>query len=499
MQPSTPNGPNIGFVRKEVIDQLPKWSVVDDCIAGEIAIKSKGVQYLPKPDANADPVKNEKQYSNYSKRAVFFPVTGRTLSGLSGQVYSKPVNIEIPSQLELMIENVDGSGTTLEQQSKQVLNSVLARGRAGLLSDFPTVEPGAIVTRADMENGKYRPRVIFYHPRQIVNWREKTFGGETMLSLLVLQEEKIIEDDGFEFKTSPRWRVLQLVDNAVEVSIWRQVTDDTHGTEVEYELDPDGGEPKFLTGANKQPLVKIPFSFVGATNNDSSVDESPLFPLASMNIAHFRNSADHEQSLFLVGQPTPVFTGLSNDWVDDHITGRGISIGSSNAVVLPVGASAMLLQAAANGMPMEGMLHKEDQMKAIGAKLIEPKAVERTATEAEIEETSEASVLSSIAKNVSAAYRDALYHCSLYIGETDIRNISVELNSDFQVMGLSAPERKEVIEAWQGGILTRDEARNVYRRKGIATEPDDEAFEKIEQEQASFAPDESIIDASFAN
>ena len=48
----------------------------------------------------------------------------------------------------------------------------------------------------------------------------------------------------------------------------------------------------------------IPFTFIGATNNDHTIDDAPLLPLAELNIGHFRNSADNEESSFVVGQPT---------------------------------------------------------------------------------------------------------------------------------------------------------------------------------------------------
>jgi hypothetical protein len=140
---------------------------------------------------------------------------------------------------------------------------------------------------------------------------------------------------------------------------------------------------------------------------------------------------------------------------------------------------------------MEGMGHKEDQMKAIGAKLIEPGTVQRTATEAEIEETSEASVLSSIAKNVSAAYKLALYYCSLFVGEVNLDDIETMLNSEFQITGLNAQERQEVLAAWQGGMLTWEEGREVYRRKGIATEEDEAARRKIEDEGVNFGNEDN--------
>ena len=194
-------GPNVGFIRKEVEKQLPKWGLVDDTVEGEDAIKLKGEKYLPKPETHTDTKLNDKIYKKYKTRAVFFPVTGRTLSGLVGQVFSKPVATEIPSNLDLLEEDIDGAGTTLEQQSKETLESVLKKGRGGLLSDFPRVDPEVVVTKADLESGKLRPRVLFYAPSQIINWREQTTGGETKLSLLVLFENKIVNDDGFEFET----------------------------------------------------------------------------------------------------------------------------------------------------------------------------------------------------------------------------------------------------------------------------------------------------------
>ena len=478
-----PKGPNVGFIRKEVVAKLPKWELVDDCVEGEETIKLKGEKYLPKPDANVDATKNNEQFKKYLKRAVFFPVTGRTLEGLIGQVFAKPVVTDFATNFDLLENNVDGAGTTLEQQSKQALEQALKKGRGGLLSDFPTVEPGTVVTRADTESGRLRPRVILYQSQQIINWRERVVGGETQLSLLVLKEEKDVSTDKFEIKCEPRWRVYELNDQgAVEVSVWKLVSKGSASSEsLEYEAEI---EPLVIYGSNGQPLESIPFSFIGATNNDSTVDEPPLYPLACLNVAHYRNSADYEQSLFIAGQPTPVFTGLTDQWVKDHIKGQ-VMLGSQNAVSLPPGSTAELLQAAPNSMPMEGMTHKEDQMKAIGAKLIEPGATKQTATEAEIEETSEASVLSSLAKNVSAAYERAFFFCSLFSEEVSEEDISIKLNSEFQVMGLNAQERQEVIGAWQAEILTWKEAREVYRRKGIATESDEDAKTAIENAQIS--------------
>ena len=200
--------PNVGFVRKEVVAKLPKWTLVDDCVEG--SVKAKGDTYLPKPEASTDAVKNDEQYKKYLLRAVFFPATGRTLGDLVGQVFSKPITHTLTTYLGPLVNDIDGAGTTLEQQSKQSLSSVLKHGRAGLLSDYPTTEGGKEVTKFDTESGRIRPRVIMYRAQAIINWREQVIGGETQLSLLVLHEMKDISTDEFEIECEPRWRVYQL-------------------------------------------------------------------------------------------------------------------------------------------------------------------------------------------------------------------------------------------------------------------------------------------------
>lgn len=501
------NSPNVGYIRPEVQIESTKWLLADDTVAGEMAVKTKGEVYLPIPQTNTDPLKNAQQYEKYKLRAVFFPVTGRTLNGLVGQVFAKPVDVDVPDSLGPLVKDIDGAGTSLEQQSKSTLAETLKKGRAGLLSDFPEIPQGTVVTKADLDAGRYRPRIIQYDAEQIINWREATVGGETQLSLLVIRENATIEDDGFELEYEPRWRVYRLDGETmtVKVQVWREAGEKGTADKLSQaealraglnnpvsierttEYEPVGEEIE-LQGSSG-PLTVIPFTFVGSINNDSTVDESPLYPLAALNIAHYRNSADYEQSAFLVGQVTPVVGGLTDDWVKNHIKGK-VMVGSTNAVVLPVGGSFDLVQAQPNSLPMEAMAHKEDQMKAIGAKLIEPGSVQRTATEAEIEEVSESSILSSVAKNVSEAYEKAFYYASLFIGEVgpdtigevDPDTIEITLNSEFQVVALGAQERQEVVAAWMSGLLTKDEARDIYKRKGIATLPNEEAFALISAE-----------------
>ena len=482
--------PKVDHKRKEVSDNQKSWKLISDCVAGEETIKKAKELYLPNPTAELDSEYSKKRFKAYVQRAVFYNVTGRTLDGLVGQVFSKDSESDLPGDVERYEADIDGAGTPLEQQAKATLKATVGKGHCGLLSDFPAT--GDATTKEDIETLRIRPRVILIQPEQIINWRVTAVGGETLLSLVVIEESTIVEDDGFEFKKEPRWREIRLMpvneENtqfAAVVTLWKKLEKPIDGEDFAIVE----GFPVVLQDHRGQPLDRIPFEFVGAVNNEPCIDKAPLLDLANLNVAHYRNSADYEEGVFITGQDTLVLTGLQQEWVDKNFK-DGVKLGSRSAIPLPKDADAKLLHTEANGIAAEAMKHKEEQMKALGAKLIEPMATKGTATEALIEESSESSVLSSAAKNVSAAYRKALFHASRFIADVDPKTIIFELNSDFAAAMASPQERAQIVAEWQGGLITYEEARTQLRKAGIATEDDKTAKSKMED---NIIPVEPVI------
>lgn len=462
---------NVSYVRDEVAKMKIKWDLIKDCLIGQNAVKAGREKYLPKPNPTDTSEENRKRYDQYVERAVFYNVTQRTHAGLVGQVFQTDPVAELPSLMDPLVEDTDGAGVSLEQQSKKALGEVLAFGRCGLLVDYPNV--GEVASRQDLLDGKVRPTIILYDPWDIINWRTKTIGAKKLLSLVVIAEQYIVEDDGFEMKTDRQWRVLRLEDETgvYKVEIWRE----ENGTFQEYEF-------YYPTDASGNNLREIPFTFIGAVNNDPNVDLSPLYDLATLNIAHYRNSADYEEACYIVGQPTPYLAGLTKDWVEDVLKGQ-VHLGSRAAIPLPQGGTAGLLQANPNTMPKEAMEAKERQMVALGAKLVEQSSVQRTATEARQEEASEVSVLATCAKNVAAAYRMALTWCGVFLG-TD-QEPEFDLNTDFEIGRMSAQDRAQLIAEWQAGAIAFEEMRFNLRRANVAYLDDEEAKDAIEEEMAS--------------
>ena len=124
----------------------------------------------------------------------------------------------------------------------------------------------------------------------------------------------------------------------------------------------------------------------------------------------------------------------------------------------------------------EAMTHKEQQMVALGAKLIDTSTTTKTATEANSDNATNTSVLSTIANNVSDAFSKALNYCSLFTG--DKPDCVVTLNTNYQTNKMTAQERQQLIAEWQSGAISFKEMRDKLVEDEIAT------VEDVEQAQA---------------
>ncbi len=468
---------SINFVRKELKDKLKEYRRIDDCIAGESAIKAATKRYLPIPNIADTSKDNLSRYNQYLERAVFYNVTQQTLYGIVGYVYTRDATIELPAGFEQIQNNADGTGLSLIQLSKKSMLQVVSKGRSGLFVDYPQTDGS--ISKEELDKLNLRPTITVYKPEDIINWQSIDQGAEYIISMVVLREDYEVKDPDDEFKITiaDQWRVLRLTDFGYECSVWRK-----DNASLDF-IQSQG--PFYPQDKNGNRFNRIPFSFIGSENNDATPDIPPLYTLASVNVAHYRNSADYEESCFVVGQPTPWVSGLSKDWVDTVLEGE-LRLGSRGAVPLPEGAAIGLLQVAPNTMAFEAMEHKERQMLALGAKLIEQKDVQRTATQSKIENTAETSTLSSAAKNVSEAYQTALEWCAKFLGVDG--TIKFALPSEFEFASMTGEERAELVREWQAGAISFTEMRDRLRKAGVTTLTDAKAKSEISNDLAASEP-----------
>lgn len=309
-----------------------------------------------------------------------------------------------------------------------------------------------------------------------------------MLTLVVMRET-VNEYDDFGSETKITYRVLRLQDGVYTQEVWKQ------GDGEAYTMDTTSTP----LNAKGKPWSKIPFAFVGAVRNAPDLETyadtmgaasglmvSPLYNIAALNIAHYRNSADYEDSCFLVGQPQPYMTGLDPEWRDELVK-QGVVLGSRSVLPLPVGGTFGMAQAQPNTMVRQAMLDKEEQMRALGAKLIQPNTGRsKTATQSNTDATNDQSVLALVCDNISLAYTAALGYAAEFMGG-DGEECSLAIDTDFAINPLDAPSITAAIQAWQAKAVPETDMWAMLRKMGVIDpqKTDDEIREEIEAQGPS--------------
>lgn len=474
---------SVDFVRKEYEAAAPLWEIVTDVCAGQEAIKSKDritlvpnqnlvdtrpKKYLPAPNMADNSPENQYRYSQYLERAVFYNATGRTLAGLVGTAFRRSPEIELGG-VDYLLKNADGQGVGLFQQTQSTLSHVLKKGRHGLWVDYPVTQGGA--SRADMEAGRVRANILSVTAESVINWRTEMVGASSLLTLVVMQTcAERVADDGYSLEEVEQYRVLRLDNFRYQQS--EDGLERVDSTERVYsvELYESGDKGMELVeaytpqdGAGKAWEV-IPFTFVGATDNNATVDPAPLYDMAVINIAHYRNSADYEDSVFYCGQAQLALIGY--DQTDaDYLREHNIYVGSRTPLPVPLNGDAKMIQAEPNTLVKEAMSDKEQQMIALGARLVSRGEVVKTATEAQGDQEAEHSVLSLVVENVSEAYTTAVMWAARFMNVGD--NVYVEINRDFNDYSMDAQKIQAIVAAWQAGAVPLSDMLSTFQRSGL--------------------------------
>lgn len=472
-------------------DIKERWSVVRDVVSGDNALRTD--IYLPQLNATDASVENVSRNKAYRSRAVWYPATQFTLEGLVGLAFHRDPVTELPTELDYLLEDCDGLGVSLYQQSQSVLQNNLAVGRHGLFVDW--------------SEALGHPLIKAYHAEAIINWRYDIVDGKATLRMVILEEEAEEEEGEWGILLVKQWREIRLNDAGnVEVRLWREDTGVTKtkrlvamGT-VKNEVT---GEEQIIEAVELRSrgavLTEIPFTFIGSNNNDASIDPAPLYGLAQLNLAHFRNSADYEDSVFFCGQVQPWISGLTEQWRDfmqnpfvldangeRRYTGQKMYIGSRSPLLLPQGAAFGMAQAQPNSLAKEAMEHKEAQMVAVGARMIEATKVNKTATGENNDREATTSVLSLCVVNVSEAYQKAIGFCARFMDmkEADYAD-AFKIQQDFVQLQANPQLMAELTKSWQSGLLAKNDVRDFFRRLGlIATERSNEDIDKdVESEE----------------
>lgn len=442
----------IAFKHPQYEKWIDIWQKINDICNGENL-----EQYLIKLNPDDESPDNVTRNTQYRQRAVFYAIAGYTARGLNGLLFSKPPTLDLPMSLEYLIEDVDGAGNSIYQQSQYVARDQIRLGRCGLTVSFP--QGFANISQADVSARKAVPTIQHIKADQVTNWRTTRVGAQVKLSLIVIKEfEEEIQEDGYTIKQVPILKELGL--NPTTGAYFER----TWKLNDKEEWIPD--KQVYPLDRNGKKWEEIPFTFVGAENNDPSLDQPPMLDIVRVNVGHYRNSADFEDSVFYSGQAQPWMSGLNSQYIE-LMKKNNIYVGSRNLIGVPEGEQFGFAIAPPNPLVRQAMIDKLELAIGLGARFIQPGGAAKTATEAEGEQRVQHSVLSLISANLADAYKRCFDWCGMYLKNVDTEKAVYEPTRDFISPNATAQDIQAIVAGWMGGAIPQADMLRWFQQRGI--------------------------------
>lgn len=452
---------SVNTVHPEYSTSYQRWLTIREVIDNDAKCHIRTLDPLDKTRQNT--LRNER----YRADAVLINFTALTQQGLAGLIFRKPPQVRLPRQVDYLRTEAAEDGRDLKQLSRDLIVEMITLGRAGLLVDFPRSEGDL-----DTLDNDLKAKISLYKSEDIKNWNTARINGKLQLTLVVLEENRdALQSDGFSWKKEKQYRVLKLEPESEgsKSYIYNQY------------LYSENGEIQVTTPRdfNGNLWTEIPFIFAGAENNNPHVDKSPLYDIALLNIAHYKNSADLEESGHVVGQPTLIVKAAMDPEDFAKANPNGLKLGCRAAYNVGAEGDAKFLQVNPNQLIAEMMKQKEHQAAFIGARLIAPAGGRETAEAARMRFGSSNSALSHLVDNADMAMSQVIkWVCKYQDGNPNL--VKYNLNNKFFDDNIDPQVIMQGIMLVNEEIIPRSVVQDYARDVGFVK--DDKTNEELDKE-----------------
>jgi hypothetical protein len=406
----------IGSVRPEYSTRVEEWSRARDVLAGEDAVKSAGVKYLPRLDSQSD-----EEYGAYKARASFLGATSRTLEEYLDLVFRKAPVTHLDGCVEglrAFVTDCDLWGMDFVRYGRRVVGEVLSVGRAGSLV---------------LWDGAGRAWVSLWRAEDITDWAVERVGERLTLVRVVLRDGE-------------RLRVLRLEGGACLQEVWER-----------------GGNGWLLVERatlkrETVPVGFIPFVFHGPRHSRPEPDRLPLSDIISTNLDHYRLDADYKHGLHFAALPTAWVTGF------DKVS--PLRIGSSTAWVSEIpGATAGFLEFTGAGLAYieRAMERVERRMALLGARMLEAGAADGSEAGQRSELCGLGNVVASLNQSLTRVLQIARWWIDgIEPGGAD--DVSFTMNTDLSSRAITGEHLSAAVAAWRAGAISRESLLELLKR-----------------------------------
>jgi hypothetical protein len=420
---------------EEYEKHYPEWEVMEDVLEGEDAVHSEGEKYLPRLTGQTN-----QEYDAYVMRAPFYNATSRTVDGLIGMIFRKAPTIVTPTGMQDIVDDMTLDNTGLDELAEQLTRELVGIGRVGVLVEYPRVVNNP-TTLADVAAQNLRPYVTTYEAEQIINWRMERINNVMQPVMIALEEEICEYKNEFESEEIEQIRVLILREGTYQQEVYRKVKSDQDEWFL-YEV--------IVPMMRGQTLGAIPFVCMNARGVYMSPDKPPMYDLATLNLSHYRTTADLEHGAHFTGLPTAVVSGYTKESENDVFR-----IGSSTAWIFPdPSANAKYLEFTGQGLDTLRNIKKdkEDNLAILGARMLAPEKKQSEAADTvRMRHAGDGAILSAITNAVSQGLNKCLEIMAQWEGTEPA---TIQLNEDYLDQPLSAQDLQALVQAWQQGAIS---------------------------------------------
>jgi hypothetical protein len=457
---------------KQYTSTIDFVTLVRDSIGGEAVIKrdDKIEFYLPSRCEHVnDIIEKQRRYKEYAKGAEFDDIPAQTLDSIVGCVFRNAPNFDdIPPNLSYLIDDADGDGLKLDELLRIGISEMLSMNYFGMLAEYSDLSNTSMeeLTVSRAKDLGLRSSIKVYPRESIINWNYKRVNGVLQLSLLVLKEAEDVERVGsFETTKEHSYLVLGLDEDGEYYQQKYVSINEGKWSDIEY--------PQ----ADGKNLNYIPFEFAMSENLPKGTLPSRLgyvAPICSKTIHRFRISADMKECMLLNGAPMTYSTGWDDHSIEMYkaMTGKDyISTGAGAHIPLGEGSTVGILSWNMDASAYTTYMDRnEREIRALGGKYdtTDGNGGEETATAAMIKAADKNGSLTNSVNNLENAVSKVIGYCAEFMGEKF--DGGIVLNREFYTHKLTPQERTNILNEWQSGLISQNEALRQLERGGVLVE-----------------------------